>query len=217
MNAGNATLTGGQYFTYGGTANAITLTAVAGTSAPTAYVAGMMVRFRATASNTGATTINVSGLGVKTVRTITNVACPSGYIRTGIDTVAVYDGTNFIAQREIERGSNANGGFVKYADGTLVCNSPSMTLVYGTSLWLETIWVFPSVFIDSSYMGSITYRGNIANHINWSAGAPYHAATAMSNYASSQVLLNMYSLPSYPWVSTTQATDVRASANGKWY
>lgn len=104
--------------TYSGTANAI---ALAPAIARASYDRGDSFRFRATATNTGATTINVSGLGVKNAVTVTGVALPAGYIRTDVDTVCVYDGTNFVVQREVEVGSNANGSFTRYADGKLEC------------------------------------------------------------------------------------------------
>lgn len=103
---------------YGGTANAITL---APAFARTAYVVGDEFRFRATATNTGATTINVGGLGEKAAVTVTGVALSAGYIRTDVDTVCVYDGTKFVVQREIETGTNSNGTYTKFADGTLTC------------------------------------------------------------------------------------------------
>lgn len=100
--------------TYGGTANAITLTS------PVALVAGNQVRFRATAANTGAATIALNGGAAVACRTITGVALPAGYIRTDVDTVATYDGTFWVLDRQIERGSNANGNFVRFADGFMV-------------------------------------------------------------------------------------------------
>src|SRR4051794_24737087 len=48
--------------TVGGTANAITLTY---SQAPAAYVQGEKFAFKAAASNSGATTVNVNGLGAK--------------------------------------------------------------------------------------------------------------------------------------------------------
>lgn len=107
----------GPYMTYGGTANAVTLTSV-NQKAIASLVTGMQLRFRATAENTGAMTINPDGLGAITVKTITGVDTPADYIRTDVDTVVTYDGTHFIADRQIERGSNANGEYVRWADGT---------------------------------------------------------------------------------------------------
>lgn len=107
-----------SWSTYGGTGNAVTLTPA---YARAAYAVGDEFRFRATATNTGATTINVSDLGVKNAVTVTGVALPADYIRTDVDTVCVYDGTNFVVQREVEVGSNANGRFARLADGRQEC------------------------------------------------------------------------------------------------
>ena len=111
--------------TYGGTADVITITTGLSLAALTT---GMEIRFRATAANTGATTINVDAIGAVAALTITDAALPATYIRTDVDTVIRYNGTNWIADRQIERGSNANGQYVKWADGTLI-----NTEDYGTS------------------------------------------------------------------------------------
>lgn len=104
--------------TYGGSANAVALTPA---FTRTAYAVGDEFRFRASAANTGATTINVGGLGAKAAVTVTGAALPPGYIRSGVDTVCTYDGARFVVGREIEYGSNANGNYVKLADGTAIC------------------------------------------------------------------------------------------------
>lgn len=129
---------------YGGTANAITL---APAFARTAYVVGDEFRFRATATNTGAATINVGGLGAKAAVTVTGAALPAGYIRTGVETVCIYDGTRFVVQREMERGSNANGTYVKFSDGTQICWG-AVTMP-NTAPSAQTIWSYPSSFITS--------------------------------------------------------------------
>jgi len=92
---------GGQFMTYGGTADAITLTSV-NTVALTAVATGDLFRFRATAANTGATTINPDGIVAVACLTVTGVALPANYIRTDVDTVCTYDGTNYIVQRAAE-------------------------------------------------------------------------------------------------------------------
>lgn len=116
-------LLNGLVATYGGAADAITLsTGLALTSLPD----GLRVRFRATAENTGAATINLDGLGAKAVRTITGVALPAGYIRLGntgaaVETVVTWSVAQdaWIADRETELGSNANGYFERLANGKL--------------------------------------------------------------------------------------------------
>lgn len=78
----------------GGTADALTLTY--GT-APPSYVAGMRFAFYAgAASNTGAATLNVNGLGVKSiVRRDGSTALSAADITANAVYEVVYDGTNF--------------------------------------------------------------------------------------------------------------------------
>lgn len=109
--------------TRSGTANAIVLTA-----GYTSLTSGTQVRFRAASPNTGAATINLDGLGAIACRTITGAALPSGYIRTGTDTIATYDGSNWVLDRQIERGANANGEFMRLADGMQVITTPAITV-----------------------------------------------------------------------------------------
>lgn len=102
--------------TYGGTANAITLDVGSGYAViPTRYT----IKFRATATNTGAATVAVDGLPAVALRTVTGVALPAGYIRTDVDTEITFDGTYWVADRQAERGGTDDSGFERYANGTL--------------------------------------------------------------------------------------------------
>lgn len=140
----DAALMGRRYVTYGGTANAITLTGALPAGASSIPV-GTQVRFRATAANTGATTINLDGVGAVACRTITGVALPSGYIRTDVDTIASFDGTYWVLDRQIERGVNANGNFFRLADGTQSCRAR----IAGSSSGAVT-WTFPAAFVNNT-------------------------------------------------------------------
>mgnify|MGYP003641775410 CR=1 FL=1 len=81
---------------YGGTADAITLTTGLGLNVLTV---GLEIRFRASAANTGATTINVDGIGVVSAVTSTGSALPAGLIRDDVDTVLLWDGSNLVVVR----------------------------------------------------------------------------------------------------------------------
>lgn len=76
----------------GGTADAITLTP---SPAITLYSNGMRFAFLATGTNTGATTVNVSGLGAKSVKTLLGAALAAGDITSGNVYSMTYDGTDF--------------------------------------------------------------------------------------------------------------------------
>jgi hypothetical protein len=77
--------------TVAGTANAITLTP---SPAITAYVAGQRFYFIPASSNSGATTVAVSGLAVKNIFA-GNAACVGGEIVASVPVALIYDGTQF--------------------------------------------------------------------------------------------------------------------------
>ena len=57
----------GAFYTDGGAADAYVLTQIGSKQAPTAYTDGMAVEFIPDNTNTGASTVNVAGLGVKNI------------------------------------------------------------------------------------------------------------------------------------------------------
>lgn len=78
------------YATAGGSANALT---VDPSPALASYATGAKIVFRATATNTGAATINVNSLGVKALEIEAGTALQAGAILTGAIYEAVYDST----------------------------------------------------------------------------------------------------------------------------
>lgn len=78
--------------TVGGTVDAITLTP---SPALTGYAAGNKFFFIASGANTGATTVNVSGLGVKSITKRGSTALAAGDIVSGAMIGIQYDGTRF--------------------------------------------------------------------------------------------------------------------------
>lgn len=186
---------------YSGTANAILLTYGQG-----ALAVGQQVRFRALNANTGATTINLDGLGAIACRTVTGVALPSGYIRTGVETVATYDGTFWVVDRQTERGSNANGSWVRYADGRQECwhtglsdtsTDPSGNIFRSTN---ESSWTFPVGFLLTD---DIVVSASARNAGRWAHGRPGNTLTAL--------------IRQYSSVNSTTVVDVNVRAVGTWY
>lgn len=67
---------------------------IAPAPAVTSYVAGQVFHFKAAANSTGATTLNVSGLGVKAVQVAGSAISGASITTAGITSV-IYDGTQF--------------------------------------------------------------------------------------------------------------------------
>jgi hypothetical protein len=57
----------------------------------------------------------------------------------------------------IERGSNANGEFVRYADGTLICWRRAITLSFDSATRLVNAITFPSSFAAADALVSVNY------------------------------------------------------------
>ena len=106
----------------------------------------------------------------------------------------------------IERGSNANGEFVKYADGTMICIIVDVTAVFTTTSRLAYVWTFPASFISgTSYSGSIMASG----------GATPGATQWMDNQGAASARYSFISTTAY--VSGNSATGCRLTAIGRWY
>jgi hypothetical protein len=99
----------------GGSANAITLQTGPSPVFTGTPPTGLQLRFRATAANTGATTIALDGGTPIACRTVTGAALPAGYIRAGaagtgyFETVAVYDGSHWIVLPSVEIAPGGTG------------------------------------------------------------------------------------------------------------
>ncbi len=86
--AGSVLVTG----TDGGAADAYTLTP---TTALIAYGTKMLVEFTPNATNTGASTLNISALGAKNIYSVAGAALTAGDLVSGCYYLAAYDGTQF--------------------------------------------------------------------------------------------------------------------------
>jgi hypothetical protein len=87
---------------YAASGGGVYLTGVAGTNTITgsltgysAYFAGSTVAFVASGANTGATTLNINGLGAKSITKQGSTALAQGDIKAGQIVMATYDGTQF--------------------------------------------------------------------------------------------------------------------------
>ncbi len=92
---GNAKITTNSQEVYSadtGTANTFVATLV---PAITTYNTGLQVNFVAATGNTGASTLNVNGLGAKNIKRNGNTALVSSEITAGLLVQAEYDGTSF--------------------------------------------------------------------------------------------------------------------------
>ena len=187
------------HYTIAGTANARTIsTGLSLAAIPT----GMQVRFLTATTNTGSTTLNVDGLGAVTCKTVTGADLPNGYIRANIVTVATYNGTNWIVEREIETATDV----VRYANGTQICTTQITTNGAATASGnifiasADDTWTFAQAFsavpsvsgamLTASRFGGVTTGGAALSASAWA----FRAWTSVSNGAAVQVRLTAIGL-----------------------
>jgi hypothetical protein len=116
----------------------------------------------------------------------------------------------------IERGSNANGEFVKYADGTLICtkdaigeNGEEPTIASGDGfISTDRTWTFPTAFVNTNYVFSGARKTGTASQPIWlcSNSSPGTDSTTTS------VGFRVAS-----FVSSSQGYTHSLSAIGRWY
>jgi len=134
----------GQSYQDGGVANTFVLTAVQEFEQPTAYFDGMIVSFKAAATNTGACTINVAGIGS------VNATKAGGGAYTSAEIVA----GNIITTRFFE-GSNRFEEVANTTPEAIGAAAPDQIAVYSDagsasafSLTIETGYTAPAAFTD---------------------------------------------------------------------
>lgn len=126
---------------WGGTSGASSGTTYTATPSPafTAYTTGMAVTFKADALNTGASTLNVNGLGAKNLKDAFGTALVKGVLFANQMVTAVYDGTEFKCvgvrvpiQNEIVMDTNAAMG----STNTAIARWTNVTVNTGTAMTL---------------------------------------------------------------------------------
>jgi len=203
----------GAWLTYGGTANAVTLTSIS-TSPVTALADGAKYRFKATTTNTFASTLAIDGLTAHPILTITGVALPAGYIRATSETTVRWDAAavSFIADRQAEYGTNVNGEFWRYANGSQIC--------IGSATITGTGWTSTAIGIKYSAATSETFAASFVNAPSLTANSKEGAVSTRSSWITSATSTTTgFSIYAACVSAATGTTDVIVTytAIGDWY
>lgn len=168
-----------NYAADSGSANAITVTLA---PAPVAYTVGLVVEVLMNATNTGATTINVNGLGTRAVQ-FNGAALVAGQLSAGRIYSMIYDGTNFQLQTSaapvITASSfSASAGYIQWSNGfkiqwqtITVTTASSQSFSYPSAFNNASVaWINGddasndvSVFVSSTTAGGATVRSSLAS------------------------------------------------------
>ena len=113
----------------------------------------------------------------------------------------------------IERGSNANGEFVRYADGTLIQRGV-VTLTRHTSIEARGTWTFPTTFAGGTSRYCDMHLRNIWNYsgTDRDLGVARHAVNSSDN-----VVFRQYITRDGVLLSTDTVFEAWCFAIGRWY
>ncbi len=139
--------------TYAADTGAANVYVVALPHAPAAYVEGLRVSFKASATNTGASTINVSGLGAKAILRVDGSGLEAGDIAAGCVYSIHYTGTEFRLS-----GLTASAVATQLGNGTLA--TPALRFQSDTGVGIRRV---------SSGVASLVADG--VDALTWSASA----------------------------------------------
>lgn len=112
----------------------------------------------------------------------------------------------------IESGSNANGSYVKYADGTMICDlsivvtDQAMSDAYGSFYQGVRNWTFPAPFASG------TLPSVACGAFRWGTGAGWSTVRAVDSNVS--CTLRGFDIASR---ATGTATNISAIAKGRWF
>ncbi|MFY0682623.1 MAG: hypothetical protein JXR13_18770 [Thalassovita sp.] len=110
------------------------------------------------------------------------------------------------------RGSNANGEYVRFSDGTQICWS-SHTITHNSGNRLEDNWNFPAAFISAP---EVTATLDIADYIaNANADPGNVSGVFSSGKTATSVKINLYTIASV--LASGDSAVVDAVAVGRWF
>jgi len=128
----------------------------------TAYTTGACYSFKANTANTGAGSININGLGAKTIKKAAggvSTDLADNHIRAGQVVNICYDGTNMQMQSATGNVSSGDGGVGTATDGQLLRNSSGSVVgatistglsVSGSNITVNTSTVSPMPLIGTA-------------------------------------------------------------------
>lgn len=160
-------------------------------------------------TNTGSVTIRVNGAGAQSVRTPTGGVLPAGYLDyDDVDHpfLFVYSSGNWVAFRQFESGTTADGYWSRFPSGLQICTHTvavgDVTTATGSSfITAAQTWNYPKPFITTTFHN---VTGSVESTVGrWFSLGSVTTTTAIYRVASP--------------VSSTGAGNVRLMAVGRWF
>lgn len=169
-----------------GAASGVDTIAVTLDPSPSAYVAGLEVRFKAAGDNTTGPTLDVNGLGAKAIKYSDGSSLPAGALVSGVIYTAGYNGTEFVIPSTTGPASAAE---------TLAGTAPKLLTAVGfagnKSLAANGYYQFPGGFtvqwgtyasaVSSESTVSVSFPIGFANACVYADMVPVNATASSGN------------------------------------
>ena len=145
---------------------------------------------------------------------------------TGTNTAVLQDMVGTVAQSAgvptgaiIERGSNANGEYVRFADGTQICRLTEAVFTYSTTASLAFSWSFPAAFsaapsVQPALVSPYQFNGTALSSAVLLDGGPI--ACVLRTVTGTAASLNISRAGSNNWISS-DTLKAELFAFGRWY
>lgn len=156
-----------------------------------AYVTGMVIRVKMINANTTTTpTLNVNGLGAKTIVKLVSTALAVGDIAANMYCTFIYDGTNFVLQNPVANITVYKNGVTTKG---LSDSSTTQNIAHGGGAVPKFVEIVISTWLDTSNTNpvnmSITfYNGTLQSSVYW-GGRINTATTSSQNGAGTSVIV----------------------------
>ena len=108
----------------------------------------------------------------------------------------------------VESGSNANGSWVKFADGTMICTlnitvtDQAINRSYGSLYWGSRTWSFPAAFIEKPAVSCGMFK--------WGTGMSWGNVSGITTTYATLVGIDIAIR------DTGTSTEIHAIAIGRW-
>lgn len=150
----NAVSVQNSVWSYGADAGSTDAYAITLTPAVTAYATGQVFYFKVNTANTGASTLNVNGLGAIAIKKNTSVDLDTGDLIVGSIIHVAYDGTNFQLQTPVSQSVSSSVGYsftagedISQGDVVQISSADTVKRVFASAL--PTTFTQTATFVDS--------------------------------------------------------------------
>lgn len=108
----------------------------------------------------------------------------------------------------IERGSNANGEYVKFADGTMICTSVGRTTTFVNASNINTAWTYPVAFVAVPVVNVNIVSSTVTTQ---------RQITAVCAYTRSATSATCAALSIGQFISSDASLVLDCKATGRWF